>query len=64
MPTDIVLTPEQEKLKTVMVLKYGDLTDLFWTIRQSRPKLIPAENRVLEHHIMTTTQNTNVRILD
>ena len=60
MPTDIILTPEQEQLKIMMILKYGDLTEAFW----SKDTFTPKENRILEHNLMNTTKHTNVNIDD
>ena len=48
MPTNIILTTEQEQLKVMMILKYGDLTDAFW----SDDTFTPEENKILEYDLM------------
>lgn len=60
MPTNIILTPDQEKLKILMILKYGDLNVAFWSSTSFTPK----ENRILEHNLMITTDKTHVKLND
>jgi len=55
-----MMTHEQTQLKIIMILKYGNLNEAFW----SGDKFIPAENRILEINLMETTSNTNVKIKD
>ncbi len=55
-----VMTHKQQQLKIMMILKYGDLNEAFW----SEDTFTPAENRVLEINLMETTSNTNVKIED
>lgn len=51
------MTPEQEKLKIMMILKYGDLNRAFW----SDGEFTPEENRILELNLEDTTDNYNVK---